>query len=88
MRFRDRPAIRRGMQNAPWRFRPEDYDRFFAARGRKPQQTRYIPIEARRLNRPLPLLLRSWIRLSWLLSPPDKRDALMKMAGYVVFEQA
>ncbi|VTU28034.1 hypothetical protein [Variovorax sp. PBL-E5] len=66
MRFRDRPAIRRGMQNAPWRFRPEDCDRF--------------PL--------LLLLLRSWIRLSWPLSPPDKRDALMKMAGYVVFEQA
>jgi methyltransferase (TIGR00027 family) len=88
MRFRDRPAIRRGMQNAPWRFRPEDYDRFFADHAWKPEQVRYIPIEAQRLHRPppLPLLLSAWIRLSWLLAPKDKREALAKMAGYVLFE--
>jgi len=90
MRFRDRPAIRRGMQNAPWRFRPEDYDRFFAVHGWKARQARYIPIEAQRLNRPppLPFWLGAWMRLSWLLAPADKREALMRMAGYVLFEPA
>jgi methyltransferase (TIGR00027 family) len=90
MRFRDRPAIRRGMQNAPWRFRPEDYDAFFAAHGWKPRQLRYIQAEGQRLNRPppLPLLMRAKIRLAWLLAPPDKREALMRMAGYVLFEPA
>jgi len=27
-KFRDRPAIKRGMPNAPWRFQPRDYDEF------------------------------------------------------------
>jgi len=78
------------MQNAPWRFQPRDYDAFFASHGWKRQETRYLAIEAQRLNRPppLPWLLRWWIRMAWPFAPQDKRDALRKMAGYVLFEPA
>jgi methyltransferase (TIGR00027 family) len=89
-KYRDRPAIRHSMRNAPWRFRPADYFEFFAAHGWRPRETRSIPAEAQKLNRPppLPALLRGWIWLAWLLAPQSKRDALEKTAGYVLFEPA
>jgi hypothetical protein len=48
---------------------------------------RYIPQEARRLNRPppAPVLVRFIMRLSWLVSSKKKRDQFMKMSGYVMF---
>ena len=86
LKFRDR-SIRNGMQNAPWRFRPDDYDRFFASHGWTRRETRFLAIEAQRLNRPppLPVLLRLWIKLSYGLAPAEKREALRKTAGYVLF---
>jgi len=86
LKFRDR-SIRNGMQNAPWRFRPDDYDRFFASHGWTRRETKYLAIEAQRLSRPppLPVLLRLWIKLSYRLAPKEKRDALRKTAGYVLF---
>lgn len=89
LKYRERSGIARDLQNAPWRFRPSDYDEFFAAHGWKRRETRYLAIEAQRLNRPppLPWLLRWWTRVSYLLAPEEKREALLKSAGYVVFEQ-
>ena len=89
LKYRERSGVARGLQNAPWRFRPSDYDEFFAAHGWKRRETRYLAVEAQRLKRapPLPRLLRWWIGLSSLLAPEEKREALLKSAGYVVFEQ-
>jgi len=86
LKFRAR-SLRNGMQNAPWRFRPDDYDRFFASHGWTRRETKYLAIEAQRLNRPppLPALLRLWIKLSYGLAPAGRREALRKTAGYVLF---
>jgi hypothetical protein len=64
--------------------------RIFVSHGWQRQETRYLAIEAQRLNRPPPLppLLRWWIELWSLFAPQDKRDALRKMAGFVLFEPA
>lgn len=90
MKYYDRTAVKRGMQHAPWRFRPRDYDAFFATHGWTRRETRYLAIEAERLRRPAPLprLLRWSIRFAWLFAPQEKRDALKKTAGYVLLRPA
>src|SRR5262249_7149286 len=90
LRFRDRSALKRDMQNAPWHFRPDDYDAFFRAHGWRPRTTQYLAIEGERRNRPppLPAVLPWWIGFASMFAPPARRDGLRKAVGYVWFEPA
>lgn len=59
-RYRQRRDVSKHMQNAPFRFQPADWFGFFRAHGWGARYVRYIPDEASRLGRriPLPLPLR------------------------------
>lgn len=89
-RYRERSAIRKRMANAPWRFAPRHYHGFFAAHGWTPERTRYIGEEGRRLGRaaPWPWPLSWGLKIASALAPKDKREALLRQTGYVLFRRA
>ena len=53
IRFRQR-GLKGQMQNAPFRFTPDDWFGFFAVHGWALREIRYLVEEARRLRRPIP----------------------------------
>ncbi|HEY0666344.1 MAG TPA: class I SAM-dependent methyltransferase [Gallionella sp.] len=88
--YRRRSGMSRAMKNAPFLFEPVDYFGFFAAAGWQPKEIRYFADEAARLRRPAPL---SWhvrvvTSVLGLLMPPEKRQAMKRYAGFVLFEPA
>jgi methyltransferase (TIGR00027 family) len=87
-RFRKRMGRRTIMQNALFRFEPDDYFGFFRRHGWAPKDIRYITDEARKLNRPLqaPLTFRLALKLMRAFTPASRRDALNKSAAYVLLE--
>jgi methyltransferase (TIGR00027 family) len=82
--------MRRSMQNAPFRFEPDDYFPFFRRHGWAAKQTRYITEEAKKLDRlpPRSLAFRLSLKLMRALTPPSRRDALGKSFAYVLLEPA
>jgi methyltransferase (TIGR00027 family) len=78
------------MRNAPFRFLPEDWFGFFSAHGWRCNELRYLPEEAQRLNRPLPLppLMRMMWRVRGLFASQERRKAFRKFAGYALLEPA
>jgi len=87
-RYRERKKMTRVMQNAPFCFKPEDYFGFFCQQGWQAKTIRYIPEEAHKLNRPIPLPwpMRQWWRIIRLIAPAEKLKAMGKFMGYVLFE--
>lgn len=88
--YRRRSGMSRAMKNAPFLFEPKDYFGFFAAAGWQPKEVKYFAEEAQRLRRPAPF---PWhIRLITfvlgMLMPPEKRRAMKRYAGFVLFEPA
>lgn len=88
--YRRRSGMSRAMKNAPFLFEPKDYFGFFAAAGWQPKEIKYFAEEAQRLRRPAPF---SWhVRLITsvlgILMPPEKRRAMKRYAGFVLFEPA
>lgn len=85
-RHRRKAGFQKALQNAPFRFEPEDCFGFFAARHWTPSDVRYIPEEAERLGRPIPLP-RFWLWLGALRAaflPKERREQLKRFAGYAV----
>jgi methyltransferase (TIGR00027 family) len=78
------------MRHAPFRFDPDDWFAFFAARGWKVRTMRYLPEESARLGRPVPLPwpLRLVIKVLGAIAPANRRDRLTRFAGYAVLEPA
>jgi methyltransferase (TIGR00027 family) len=76
----------RFMRNTPFKFTPQDWFGFFAARGWRPEEVRYISEEAVRLKRPFPASL--WMKIRFLLSIPfmskKRREQLRRYAAYVL----
>jgi methyltransferase (TIGR00027 family) len=87
-RFRKRIGRRMAMQNAPFRFEPDDYFGFFRQHGWAPKDIRYLTDEAKKLNRPMqaPLAFRLSLKLMQALMTPSRRDAMGKSAAYVLLE--
>ncbi len=81
-------GMAQAMKNAPFRFEPADFFGLFRDLGWQPKITRYLAEEAETLQRPLPWpwLFRQWIRFLTLLMPPEKRAAMKRFMGYVLFE--
>jgi methyltransferase (TIGR00027 family) len=84
-----RNRLMRGrMRNAPFKFLPADWFAFFAAHGWRSKELRYLPDEAQRLKRPLPLPL--LFRLTWMLralfASKARRQAFRQFAGYALLE--
>ncbi|HEY1735313.1 MAG TPA: SAM-dependent methyltransferase [Methylovirgula sp.] len=88
-RHRARMEKRMKMQNAPFKFDPEDYFGFLKAHGWQAKEIRYIPEEAERLQRPpsLPLLFKLWVRLTEPFAR-GRRTGFRKAMAYVLFETA
>jgi methyltransferase (TIGR00027 family) len=87
-RYRRRMGINRIMKSAPFRFEPEDFFGFFRDLGWKSRSIRYIPEEADRLNRPIPLpwFLRLRLKLVRLILPTARLQAMKRFIGYVLLE--
>ncbi len=85
MRHRARSGFARQLANAPFRFDPDDWEAFFAARGWAVREVRYLAVEGRQLGRPSPLAW--WIRALLALGPQSRRDVVDQMTGYAVLER-
>ena len=81
-RYRERRGVAKHMQNAPFRFQPDDWFGFFRERGWGARYVRYIPDEASRLGRPFPLPLP--MRIFARFAPGPFRS----FAAYVLLEPA
>jgi methyltransferase (TIGR00027 family) len=88
LRFGMRFWLRMNMQNAPFRFDPDDYLAFFRRHGWTPREIRYLGDEAKKCNRPLEAPLKLRRALMRLFMSKSRRDALNRSAAYVLFEPA
>jgi methyltransferase (TIGR00027 family) len=88
--YRRRSGMSRAMKNAPFLFEPADYFGFFAATGWQPKQIKYFAEEAEHLRRPAPFPwhVRLLTSVLGILMPPEKRRAMKRYAGFVLFEPA
>ena len=88
--YRRRSGMSRAMKNAPFLFEPKDYLGFFAAAGWQPNEIKYFAEEAQRLRRPAPFPwhVRLITSVLGVLMPPEKRRAMKRYAGFVLFEPA
>jgi methyltransferase (TIGR00027 family) len=87
IKFRPR-RMRQKMQNAPFKFEPEDWFRFFESHGWRSRDVRYFADEADRLKRPpqFPLYVKLlWAIRSFFMSR-QRRDAFRTLAGYALLE--
>jgi methyltransferase (TIGR00027 family) len=87
-RFRQRSGMKKAMQNAPFRFAPDDPFAFFAAHRWRVGEIRYLPDEGDRLKRPMPVnpLLKAAIGFLSRFAPPERRNAYRRFAGYMLLE--
>ena len=86
--YRERAGINRRMEQARFRFKPDDWFAFFADHGWRVRDMRYLPAEGARLGRrpPLPRRIRVIMRLLGWLAPKEKRNAFDTFAGYAILE--
>jgi methyltransferase (TIGR00027 family) len=87
LRMRAR-RMKHKMQNAPFKFTPDDWAGFFAAHGWRCAEMRYLAGESERLKRemPLPFTARAYFMFRALFSRPERREAYRKFAGYALLE--
>jgi methyltransferase (TIGR00027 family) len=80
--------MKRKLQNAPFKFEPEDWSGFFERHGWRSKEMRYFADEADRLKRPLQFPL--WIKLIWVVRAKflskQRRESFRKLAGYALLE--
>jgi methyltransferase (TIGR00027 family) len=88
-RYRRRKGMTRVMANAPFRFEPADYFAFFSRQGWRPKEVRYLAEEAERLKRPLPLpsYLKLWLSIVRPFLSSERRSAMKRFMGFVLFER-
>jgi methyltransferase (TIGR00027 family) len=88
--YRRRSGMNQAMQNAPFRFEPKDYFGFFSKLGWRPKEIRYLAEEAVRLKRPpaFPAATRWIMRIAGMFMSQERRKAMKRYAGYVLFEPA
>lgn len=88
MKYRERHGMTRMMQNAPFKFIPENWSGFFGRHGWRCREIRYLAEEATRLHRAIrfPPLVRIMVTIRALLASRKRRAAFRKFAGYAVLE--
>lgn len=84
--MRRRGGMARQMENAPFRFDPEDWHGFFAGRGWRCREMRHMPMEGERLGRPFPLP--GIVRWLMRFAPETKKKPLRELMGYALMEPA
>jgi methyltransferase (TIGR00027 family) len=89
-RYRRRRNRSGFLQNAPFRFDPDDWFGFFAAHGWRPREVRYLAEEGARLRRPmrLPLRMRLVAGLTRPFASRERREEMLRFAGHAVLERA
>ena len=73
---------RKKMQNAPFKFNPEDWFLFFKNLGWKAKETRYLVEESEKLGRPIPIPW--WGRLLAQVFSSGRSQAYRKFTAYVI----
>ncbi len=81
--LRDRSKRSEQMARAPFKFRPDDWNGFFAERGWLVKEMRYLGDVGRRLGRPAPLPW--WVRL--IMPLLSKRKAIRRLTGYAILRK-
>ena len=84
VRYRQKRKMRRGMENAPFKFTPHDWFKFFEQHGWYAADMKYLAEEAERLGRPLKLPLVASIRR--LCSFGEGRAKFKKFLGYCLLQ--
>jgi methyltransferase (TIGR00027 family) len=75
---------RRSLADAPFRFDPPDWEGFFAERGWRLREMRYLGEESVRLHRRVPMPL--FLELIRPFIPSSGRRAMLRMTGYATLE--
>jgi methyltransferase (TIGR00027 family) len=74
------------IENAPFKFAPEDYFGFFLSHGWQAKDVRYIVDAAQNLGRPAPRWVRVMFALRGLYLSREERDQRKHSMAYVLFE--
>lgn len=76
------------MQNAPFKFAPQDWSAFFEGHGWRSREIRYLLDEGDRLHRPiqLPPFLRLVFLIRGIFASKQQRAAFRKFQGYALLE--
>lgn len=90
VKYRGRNGMQQHMQNAPFKFTPEDWWGFFEKHGWRAREMRYYWEEAQRRKRQLelPWRMRAIFAVRGLFLSKARREAFQKIAGYVMMEPA
>jgi methyltransferase (TIGR00027 family) len=76
------------LENAPFKFDPEDYFGFFLSHGWQAKDVRYIVDAAQKLGRPAPTWARVMFALRGLFLSPEEREQRKHSMAYVLFGSA
>jgi O-methyltransferase involved in polyketide biosynthesis len=89
-RYRKQSGVSARMREAPFLFRPGDWFHFFAERGWRVREIRYLPIEGRKMGRPFPVprRVRSFKSILTYLFRPKLRKELGTSFGFAMMEPA
>jgi methyltransferase (TIGR00027 family) len=87
-KYRQAQSKKMRLENAPFKFAPEDYFSFFLSHGWQAKDVRYIVDAAQKLGRPAPTWGRVMFALRGLFLSPEERDQRKKSMAYVLFEPA
>jgi methyltransferase (TIGR00027 family) len=79
--------IKKMLENAPFKFDPEDYFGFFLSHGWQAKDVRYIVDAAQKLGRPAPTWARVMFALRGLFLSAEEIDRRKNSMAYVLFEQ-
>ena len=87
-KYRSRGRMKQFMQNAPFKFAPQDWFTFFQAHGWRSREIRYLVDEGDRLHRPiqLPPFLRLVFLIRGIFASKQQRAAFRKFHGYALLE--
>jgi len=88
VKYRGRNGMHRHMQNAPFKFAPDDWQGFFEKRGWRQKEMRYYFEESLRRKRQLhlPPMMRLIFRVRGIFISRQRREAFQKIAGYAILE--
>lgn len=83
-----RRLMQERMQNAPFKFAPEDWLGFFKNHGWRCREVRYLADEADRLGRQIqmPPLAQLITSMRWVFMSNARRESFKKFAGYMLLE--
>jgi methyltransferase (TIGR00027 family) len=85
-KYRQRASWRMRLQNAQFRFDPQDYFGFFESHGWRPAKTCWLYEEARRLGRRPPVLVSGIWALRGLFMTAERREQMRRFMAYILFE--